>query len=80
MFSRFRKPSATFIAKNRRSRAVQAVHALARFVDDSYHNADLDSSTNGESDAIGRLSPADFRTAFDVGAHVGDWSIEALHH
>jgi FkbM family methyltransferase len=33
---------------------------------------------NGEVDLIRRLAPARFTTVFDVGAHVGDWSLAAL--
>jgi FkbM family methyltransferase len=33
---------------------------------------------NGETALLQRLTAARFATVFDVGAHVADWSVEAL--
>lgn len=79
MLSKLRSVAGPFIARNRRSKPVRAAHSLARFIEDSYQNADLDLSTNGELNVLRSLASADVRTAFDVGANIGDWSIEALH-
>ena len=66
------------IARKRQSAPVRALHRIATFIDQSYENEEWDMCVNGETTVLRRLAPAGFRTAFDVGAHVGDWSIEAL--
>lgn len=70
--------SAAFIARRRQSRAVGLVHRAARFIDDAYHNTNMDLATNGESHLLQRLAVAGFSVAFDVGANGGDWSMAAL--
>jgi len=67
-----------FIARKRQSLSVRTLHRLATFVEEAYENDEWDMCANGETNVLRRLAGADFRTAFDVGAHVGNWSIEAL--
>jgi FkbM family methyltransferase len=67
-----------FIAKNRQHAPVRALHRLASFIEEAYENDEWDMSANGETALIRRLAPAQFKTVFDVGAHVGGWSTEAL--
>jgi FkbM family methyltransferase len=78
MFSRLRQAAGPMIAKNRRSRPVQLARRVASFIEDSYHNENLEFATNGESRVVASLAEAHLETAFDVGANHGDWSIEAL--
>lgn len=79
MFSRLRRAAGPLIAKNRRSKPVQLAHSVASFIEDAYHNGYFDLATNGESRVVEALASADVEMAFDVGAHFGDWSIDALH-
>jgi len=58
--------------------AVQVIHRLTSFLEDAYENVEWDMAVNGETALIRRLTPARLTTAFDVGAHIGDWSIAAL--
>jgi len=51
---------------------------VARFVEHAYANVGSDVGENGEIDLLHRLAHFEFRTVFDVGANVGDWSMEAL--
>jgi FkbM family methyltransferase len=66
------------IARKRSASSVRALHRLATFFDDAYENDEWDMCANGETSLIRRLAPARFGTAFDVGAHIGQWSVEAL--
>src|SRR3954470_16363907 len=66
-----------FIARRRDSSPVRALYRLATFIEEAYENDEWDMCANGETSLIRRLAPAGFTTTFDVGAHVGDWSIEA---
>jgi FkbM family methyltransferase len=77
-FEDFKTRSRRLIARNRGHASVRALHRLATFIDGCYENDEWDMCANGETTLIERLAPARFRTVFDVGAHVGDWSIEAL--
>jgi FkbM family methyltransferase len=70
--------SRRFIARKRSAAPIRALHRLALFIDDAYENDEWDMCANGETSLIQRLAPAAFTTVFDVGAHVGDWSAEAL--
>jgi FkbM family methyltransferase len=67
-----------FIARNRRHVSVHALHRLATFIEDSYENDEWDMCANGETTLMRRLAPGRFAVAFDVGAHAGDWTAEAL--
>jgi FkbM family methyltransferase len=78
MFSRLRRTAGPLIARNRRSKPVQLASRLASFIENAYHNEDLQLATNGECRVVAALAAADVDTAFDVGAHYGDWSVEAL--
>jgi FkbM family methyltransferase len=66
------------IARNRGRTPFRALHQIATFIDESYENEEWDMCVNGEAALVRRLAPAGFTTIVDVGAHVGDWSIEAL--
>jgi FkbM family methyltransferase len=67
-----------FIRRHRRSRAVGRLYRVARFVESAYANVGSDVGENGEVDVLRRLARFDFNTVFDVGANVGDWSVQAL--
>jgi FkbM family methyltransferase len=66
------------IGRNRRSVPVMALHHLASAFESAYVNEGASFAKNGERLVIERLSAADFRVAFDVGANDGDWLTEAL--
>ena len=66
------------IAANRRSGVVRAVHQAAAFVAGAWAHNTMNPESNGEGDLLRALAPAKFRTAFDVGANRGDWSLDAL--
>lgn len=66
------------IAKHRRSHVVRALHGVAAFVENAYENEEWDMAASGEVALLDRMAPAGFATAFDVGAHLGGWSVEAL--
>ena len=70
--------SRRLIARNRGRTTFRALHQIATFIDDSYENNEWDMEVNGEAALVRRLAPAAFTTIVDVGAHRGDWSIEAL--
>jgi FkbM family methyltransferase len=57
---------------------VRALHYMAEFIESAYENEEWDMAVNGEAALLRRLQPAGFTTVLDVGAHVGDWSVEAL--
>ena len=66
------------IGTYRRSPAVEALHELASFVESAYANEGSSFHTNGELALLRKLIPADFKTAIDVGANFGDWTVETL--
>ena len=78
MFDQLKTRSRRFLARRRRHSSVQALHRVAMFIEEAYDNDEWDMSVNGETALMRRLAPARFSVAFDVGAHVGNWSIEAL--
>src|SRR5262245_35990801 len=78
MFDDFKTRGRRLIARNRTRPAVRALHRVASFIDASYENEEWDMCVNGETGVLRRLAPANLRTIVDVGAHVGDWTIEAL--
>jgi FkbM family methyltransferase len=57
---------------------VRALHRFASFIEEGYENDEWDMFANGETGLQQRFEPAHFATVFDVGAHVGDWSVAAL--
>lgn len=65
------------ISDRRRSRAIQALHAVSSFVESSYYNEGADVGRNGEEHVIDRLSSSRFATAIDIGTNVGDWTFHA---
>jgi FkbM family methyltransferase len=78
MFDDLKTRSRRFLARHRRRLPMRALHRAAAFVEECYENDEWDMFANGETSLQRRLQPARFATAFDVGAHVGDWSVEAL--
>jgi FkbM family methyltransferase len=66
------------IGRYRRSAAVKALHGLTSFVESAYANEGSSFELNGERFLLQRLRCANFRIAFDVGAHCGDWLRAAL--
>lgn len=78
MFDKLKVKSRRLIAKHRQTTMVRALHGIAAFIDTAYENDEWDMAANGETSLLRRLRPAGLTTVFDVGAHVGDWSIEAL--
>ena len=61
------------IGYHRRSVLVGALHRFASFVESAYANEGASFEVNGERGLPGKLSPSDFKIAFDVGANFGDW-------
>jgi FkbM family methyltransferase len=78
MFEELKTRSRRFLARKRQHSSVQALHHFAMFIERCYDNDEWDMCANGETALMRRLAPAHFSVVFDVGAHVGDWSIEAL--
>lgn len=68
----------TIIATHRRSTVVRALHNFASFVDSAWRNEGSEFATNGERFVLEKLRSANFRTAIDAGANLGDWSRGAL--
>ena len=66
------------IGTHRRSTGVRALHQLASFVESAYWNEGSSFHANGERHLLDRLGPANFHTAFDVGANSGDWLMGCL--
>jgi FkbM family methyltransferase len=67
-----------FIGSRRDRASIGALHRLATLIEAGYENEEWDMGANGETRLIHQLAPARFTTLVDVGAHVGDWSVEAL--
>ncbi len=65
------------IGRHRNAKAIMALHAMATFIESAWHNDDPTFATSGERMVIDRLASAGFRRAMDVGANVGDWTLEA---
>jgi FkbM family methyltransferase len=80
VFENLKTRSRRLIARKRDTASVRALHRLATFIEGCYENDEWDMCVNGEASLLRRLAPARPTTVFDVGAHVGDWSIEALTH
>jgi FkbM family methyltransferase len=78
MFEQLKTRSRRFLARKRQHSSVQALHRFAMFIEESYDNDEWDMCANGETALLRRLAAAQFSVLFDVGAHVGHWSIEAL--
>lgn len=66
------------ISRHRRALPIKLLHEVSAFIEESYANEGSDFASNGEHDLLKRLKQADFRTAIDVGANTGAWSIAAL--
>ncbi|MDP9169713.1 MAG: FkbM family methyltransferase [Acidobacteriota bacterium] len=78
MIGRLKTGARHVIGQHRRSSAVGVLHKVASFIESAYANEGSEFSENGEQGVIDRLRPADLRTALDVGANFGDWTLEAL--
>ena len=66
------------IANHRRRGPVQMLHKVTAFIESAYANEGSDFACNGERALLQKLSATNMRVAFDVGANVGDWTVEAL--
>jgi FkbM family methyltransferase len=66
-----------FVAGHRRSRPARLAARAAKAYLRSYGNWNYDSATNGEQRVLTRLAHFDPEVVFDVGAHVGDWTVAA---
>ena len=78
MFEDLKTRGRRLLARNRDTASVRALHRVATFIERSYDNDEWDMCVNGETALMRRLAAARLSTVFDVGAHVGDWSAEAL--
>src|SRR6478672_6373972 len=78
MFDSLKERARHYIGRRRQNASIRALHELATFFEEAYENNEWDMCVNGETTLLQRLTPARFATVFDVGAHVGDWSVEAL--
>jgi FkbM family methyltransferase len=54
------------------------LHHLASFYETAWRNEGADLTVNGERFVLERLKAAQFQIAIDVGANVGDWTIEVI--
>lgn len=66
-----------FVARHRRDRSIRTAAAVCERYLSWYANANYDLHTNGESFVLATLGKAGPRVIFDVGANVGDWTLEA---
>ncbi len=66
------------IARHRDALPIRLLHQAATFIEQAHANEGADFATNGEQELLSKLKQADFRTAIDVGANRGDWSIAAM--
>jgi FkbM family methyltransferase len=78
VFENLKTRGRRLLARKRGTASVRALHRFATFIEGCYENDEWDMSVNGEAALLRRLSPARLATVFDVGAHVGDWSLEAI--
>jgi FkbM family methyltransferase len=66
-----------FVSRHRRDRSIRSLAALCERYLSWYENANYDLHTNGESFVLDILGNARPRVIFDVGANIGDWTLEA---
>ena len=78
MFDRLKERGRRFIGARRDYASIRALHRVATLIQAGYENDEWDMCVNGEMRLLRSMAPAQFATLFDVGAHVGDWSAEAL--
>jgi FkbM family methyltransferase len=78
MLRRLRSGARAFISSHRTSVVVRSLHKAAAFVESAYQNEGSDFFRNGERRVLERLLAINPRVAFDVGANVGDWALEAV--
>jgi len=78
VFENLKTRGRRLIARKRDTASVRVLHRVATFIEECYENDEWDMTANGETTLMRRLASARPTTIFDVGAHVGDWSIEAL--
>jgi FkbM family methyltransferase len=69
-----------FLARRRRNVLVRKVAGLCQRYLGWYSNLNYDLLTNGESFVLQQLGTFKPRVLFDVGANIGDWSLEAKKH
>src|SRR2546423_3303999 len=75
---RLEKVARVAIGRHRRSTAVTVLHNITSFVESAYSNEGSSIEINGEQCLLRKLRAASFQLAFDVGAHLGDWLMEAV--
>jgi len=80
MLGRVKTSARDLIARNRYSPLVRSLRDLSAFVESAWLNEGSSFDVNGERLIVKRLAAAEFRTAFDVGANFGDWSLAALSY
>lgn len=78
MKKRWKREIALWIARHRRTRLGKFAGSAAESMVRAYENDDGNSATNGEFRMLEALRAAEIRTAFDIGAHHGDWAEAAL--
>ena len=78
MLSQLRRRAKWWISDHRHSAWLKPIHQAAGFFEDAYANAWPELDRGGEAGLVRRLSPAQFRTVFDVGANTGEWTAIAL--
>jgi FkbM family methyltransferase len=54
------------------------LHHLASFYEAAWRNEGTDLTVNGERFVLERLKSAQFQIAIDVGANIGDWTLEVV--
>jgi FkbM family methyltransferase len=78
LLRRLKSSARALISSHRTSTVVRSLHAAAAFVESAYQNEGSDFFRNGERRLLERLAATNPRVAFDVGANVGDWVLEAI--
>jgi FkbM family methyltransferase len=74
---RFKRLASRFIQDNRRQWAVRTFARAARFYDRSWEHPNFEIGENGERALLRSLDGEGIRTVYDVGANIGDWSLDA---
>jgi FkbM family methyltransferase len=74
---KFKKFASRLIQDNRRNWAVRTMARIARFYDRAWEHPNFEIDENGEAALLQAVAGEGIRTVYDVGANVGDWSLEA---
>jgi FkbM family methyltransferase len=68
------------ITDNREIFLLKKFNSVAKGFISAYENRDYNFNTNGEKELLKKLGSFNFKTIFDVGANIGDWSNTAVRY